>query len=254
MGDESEASVRTTRDAFFGGRLVLEQPVRGHRSGTDAVLLAAAVPLTFAGRAIDVGAGVGAVGLGIASGSPAASVTLVDIDPDSVVLAKRNIAANGLEGRADAVLCDVLSSADLRARLGAPVDLVVTNPPFYRPEQNRASPDAGRRAAHVFSPGADLGGWLTACMSLLAPKAVFVAILPAAEVPDTLSLLMPRLGDLTLLAVHPRAGDPAIRVLVRGRLGMRGPFRIAPPLMLHDDHGFSDATSRLATGEDRLNW
>ena len=33
-------------DAILGGRLRLRQPARGHRAGTDAVLLAAAIGLT----------------------------------------------------------------------------------------------------------------------------------------------------------------------------------------------------------------
>ncbi len=32
----------TSEDAVLGGRLVLRQPVRGHRFGHDAILLAAA--------------------------------------------------------------------------------------------------------------------------------------------------------------------------------------------------------------------
>ncbi|MGC2134524.1 MAG: methyltransferase, partial [Xanthobacteraceae bacterium] len=34
----------TSEDAVLGGRLVLRQPLRGHRFGHDAILLAAAVP------------------------------------------------------------------------------------------------------------------------------------------------------------------------------------------------------------------
>jgi len=34
----------TSEDALLGGRLVLRQPLRGHRFGHDAVLLAAAIP------------------------------------------------------------------------------------------------------------------------------------------------------------------------------------------------------------------
>jgi hypothetical protein len=35
--------VETATDLLLGGRLKLEQPLRGHRAGTDAILLAAAV-------------------------------------------------------------------------------------------------------------------------------------------------------------------------------------------------------------------
>ena len=57
-------------DAFLGGRLQLRQPAEGHRSGTDAVLLAAAAPADFSGLAIDVGAGVGAAGLAMVIARP----------------------------------------------------------------------------------------------------------------------------------------------------------------------------------------
>ena len=55
----------TTEDAFLGGALRILQPKDGYRAGIDAVLLAAAAPLRQ-GRVeqvLDVGAGVGVVGL-----------------------------------------------------------------------------------------------------------------------------------------------------------------------------------------------
>ena len=51
-----------TTDGFLGGRLSLRQPTKGHRAGTDAVLLAAAAPADFSGLALDVGAGIGTAG------------------------------------------------------------------------------------------------------------------------------------------------------------------------------------------------
>ena len=55
-----------TEDRWLGGRLVLVQPKRGHRVGTDAALLVAAAGDARQGRIVDVGAGVGAVGLALA--------------------------------------------------------------------------------------------------------------------------------------------------------------------------------------------
>ncbi len=40
MNDDLE----TTKDAFLGGLLMLEQPAKGYRAGIDPVLLAATVP------------------------------------------------------------------------------------------------------------------------------------------------------------------------------------------------------------------
>ena len=47
--------VPTTLDHFLGGALTLRQPASGHRSGTDAILLAAAVG-GAPDRLIDLGA------------------------------------------------------------------------------------------------------------------------------------------------------------------------------------------------------
>ena len=55
-----------TEDAWLGGALTLVQPKRGHRVGTDAALLVAAAGDVGQGRIVDVGAGVGAVGLALA--------------------------------------------------------------------------------------------------------------------------------------------------------------------------------------------
>ncbi len=77
----------------------MRQAPRGHRAGTDAVLLAAAAPREASGLALDVGAGVGAVGLALALFSPLARVGLVEIDPRACELARENIAANGLGDR-----------------------------------------------------------------------------------------------------------------------------------------------------------
>lgn len=77
-------------DAFLGGRLQLRQPLEGHRSGTDAVLLAASAPADFSGLAIDVGAGVGAAGLAMVIARPRMRVQLLENDPSLAGLAREN--------------------------------------------------------------------------------------------------------------------------------------------------------------------
>ena len=59
-----------TEDALLGGRVRLLQPRRGYRVAVDAVLLAAAVDPAAGERVLDLGAGVGAVGLCLAERVP----------------------------------------------------------------------------------------------------------------------------------------------------------------------------------------
>ena len=142
-----------TVDRWLGGRLALVQPKRGHRVGTDAALLAAAAG-TPESRIVDVGAGVGAVGLALAWKSARAFADLVEIDPDLARLAEINAARNGLQARARVFRLDVLKPHERReAGLNdEAADCVVTNPPFFERGTVRVSPDTRRARAHVFSP------------------------------------------------------------------------------------------------------
>src|SRR5574337_879970 len=109
---EAEAQARFSLDLWLGGRLTLAQPKAGHRVGSDAALLAAALDLAD-GPVVDVGAGVGAVGLALALRSERVKIDLVEIDPGLARLAGDNAARNGLADRVRALSLDVM---DGRAR------------------------------------------------------------------------------------------------------------------------------------------
>src|ERR1700752_4549051 len=91
-----------TEDAILGGALRLRQPRRGHRVGHDAVLLAAACPAPAGETIVGLGAGVGAAGLAVARRVPAATATLVEIDPELAALAVVNAEINGMAARVKA--------------------------------------------------------------------------------------------------------------------------------------------------------
>ena len=244
-----------TRDAFYGGRLVLAQPAKGHRSGTDAVLLAAAVPPSFAGCCYDMGSGVGAVGLGVALLRPGARVVLVERDAAAVALAWANAAALDVEQPVTVADCDILSKADLRRALPERADLVVTNPPFHDPRRSRPSPDEVRRAAHVLGEGSGIGEWIAACLDRLADGGSLVIINAAFALPDMLVALGSRTGGITVKPILPRPGAAAHRELVRATKGSRAPFQLAPPLVLHDGASrFTEEAGRLHRGEAALPW
>src|SRR5260370_16450531 len=145
---QDEHGAETTRDAVLGGRLALRQPRHGHRVGHDAVLLAAATRARPGERAVDLFAGVGAAGLALALRVPGLDVTLVEIDPALVTLARDNIARNDLSDRARAVVLDVDAPAREFAAAAIPAacaDCVLMNPPFNDPLRQRVSPQAARR-------------------------------------------------------------------------------------------------------------
>src|SRR5882757_3690092 len=152
----------TTEDAVLGGRLTLRQLKRGHRFGHDAILLAAATDARPGETAVDLGAGVGTAGLVLAHRVPQLAVTLVEVDPMLAALARENAARNALGDRVQVAVLDVNAGGEDFARAGLPgacAEHVLMNPPFNDPLRQNASPDAGRRHAHVAS-GDTLVRWI----------------------------------------------------------------------------------------------
>ena len=252
----------TVADAFLGGALCLRQPRKGHRAGTDAVLLAAAAPADFSGFALDIGAGVGAAGLALAIKRPQARLGLVENDPATATLAQENLALNGLLERGSLHVADVLSPASRRATglRDESADLVITNPPFYDPGRVRASPDTGKRRAHVMEtsggagPGGLIAAWIAACLALTAPGGIFIMIHRPDRLAESLAACAGRAGALTIMPVHAEPESAANRILLRGKKGSRAPLSIAPALILNEHGRFTAKADAIHKGKALIDW
>ncbi len=228
----------TSEDAVLGGRLRLRQPLRGHRVGHDAILLAAATGAMRGARAVDLGAGVGGAGLALAVRVPGLKVDLVEIDAGLTALAADNVRLNRLDDRVRALACDAEDTEAL-ARAGlAPgtTDRVLMNPPFNDARRQNVSPDPRRRRAHAAAPGL-LGRWIASAAFLLKSGGVLTLIWRADELDNVLAALAGEFGAIAVLPVLPRADRPAIRVLVRAVKGGEGGLTHLPPLVLNDADG-----------------
>jgi tRNA1(Val) A37 N6-methylase TrmN6 len=91
-----DCAPETTVDAFLGGRVEAVQPARGHhRSGLDAVVMAAALGPRARGRVADLGAGAGVAGLSLAARAPSVSVVLVERESELVACSRAALARAG---------------------------------------------------------------------------------------------------------------------------------------------------------------
>ena len=247
----SETSAADAR--LLDGRLILRQPARGHRVGTDTMLLAGCLAEPGS-HVVDAGAGVGAVGLAVALRAPSASVCLVERQGDLAAIAQENAARNGLAARVRVAECDLLAPAGRRGA-GLPngwASAVFTNPPYYDQGAVRASPHDGRAQAHVLGEGG-IGAWMRACLALLAPNGRFAMIhLPQALAP-ILEACEGRLGSVRVLPVHAREGEDAGRIIVTGRKGSRAPLAIAHPFVVHEADGrFTPRADAIHRGQALL--
>lgn len=253
MSAEASALGEIGEDRLLGGRLRLLQPAKGHRAGSDAVLLAAAIPELGEGPLADFGAGVGTVGLALALRQPELAVVLVERDPELAALAARNAALNGLADRCRVVAAEIGSRPDALAGAlpAASIGWVAMNPPFFEPGELRASPVANRRAAHVADQS--LGLWLKAARRALKPRGGVSIIHRAEALGAILAALGSGFGAVEIRPIHPQAGKPAIRVIVCAQLGSRKPAALLPALILNGDDGrFTARSEALHRGEATL--
>jgi tRNA1(Val) A37 N6-methylase TrmN6 len=234
------ADAPPTDDAFLGGALNILQPAAGYRAGLDAVMLAAAVCVKREGaRVLDVGAGVGTAGMCIARRVPGASVTLLEREPALVRLAAENARRNGMAERVGVVAGEVGLAAAALQRLGltdASFDHVVANPPFHSRDAGTLAADALKAGAHAMAD-ADLEHWARFMARMAAPGGALTLIHKVEALPSLLAVLEGRFGALTLLPLHPRAREPAHRLIVTGTKGSRAPLSLLPGFILHEDDG-----------------
>jgi tRNA1(Val) A37 N6-methylase TrmN6 len=242
----------TTQDRVLGGRVSLRQPVRGYRAGLDAALLAAACDAAPGARALEAGCGAGGALLAAATRRPGVRFVGVERDAAALALARDNIARNGLQDRVDAVAGDV----GLRfAGLGLePFDAAMANPPFFDDPDALRGPAAERRGAWMADDG--LGAWIGFLSKAVREGGTILLIHRADRLGDILGLLAPKAGSVQVLPVHPFAGRPAKRVLVRAVKTGKAPLRLLAPLVLHDGEGgkHTAAVEAILRGEAALSW
>lgn|GEM_PF-459681 len=222
-----EADASSTRDSLFGGRVVFRQPKHGYRVNIDSVLLAQFAANGRSARcAVDLGAGVGVVGLLLWHLGAAARVVLVEKSSELVQLAEQNTRDAGAPIRA--VRADVEERASL-IELERSADLVVCNPPFYNLQRHQAAPDPGRAAARA----GNVEPFVRAASELVnGDRARAVFAYPAAEVAELLQALSAqRFVAKRMRFVHPFAERPARLVLIEARRSRPGGLRVDPPLI-----------------------
>jgi len=233
----------TTTDALFGGALALRQPSRGagYRVNVDAILLAAFAAGLIGTRyrtshhAVDLGAGVGAVGLSMLHFAATKRVTMIEIDPHLASLATENAEVNGWGDCITVTTGDVAEPSDIDA------DLVVCNPPYVPPGRGRLPAEPVRIAKH-----GELDVFLDAARAFAGRRARACFVYPAIEATTLLAGLRARgLEPKRIRTVQAHATDAARVVLVEAVAGRPGGLIIEPPFIERAHGAPSNALDEL---------
>jgi tRNA1(Val) A37 N6-methylase TrmN6 len=238
----------TTIDDMLGGKVRITQPARGYRAGTDAVLLAATIPTNAAGHALDVGCGVGAIGL-LAMGR-VKQLKMTGLEQDGFVadLARQNLADNQFSNRA-VILHGDLFSNDHGLEVES-FDRVITNPPYFSRQHHQS--DDYRVRARTLPENITLAQWAYQSLLLVRHGGWLHMVLPAQDLSEILVMMDGRAGNILCKPVLPKSGQPANRILLAARRNAKGPFQLLSPLVMHEHDGSYSAQSEAIARDGEM--
>lgn len=224
-----------TRDTFFNGNIVLNQPKSGYRFSIDAVLLAHLAFEQSGHTVLDLGSGCGVIPIMLAYRSPLRHIIGVEIQPGLCNFARSNVAANKMSGRIHILEKDMRRLEPVE--VNGPVDLVVSNPPYRKLGSGRINVDSQRAVAR-HEVEVDLETVLTTAGRLLKKSGRFCIIYPSSRLVDLVATMRAtRLEPKFLTMIHSRASSSARLVAVTGVKDGRPDVEIGPSLTLYHDDG-----------------
>ncbi len=235
----------TTDGTLLGGQVKYRQFAKGHRSGFEPVLLAAAVPARPGELVLEAGCGAGAALLCLGWRVPRVLGVGVEIDTALIGLAEQNFKNNGLDGFV-CVRGDVA-----RLGFGAEFDHVMANPPWHDAAGTN-SPDRQRALAHHAGQDA-LAAWIAGMSRYLKPRGTMTLVLPAASFAEAARLMKAaECGAVSLFPLWPRAGLAAKMVIISAVRSSNGADRVLPGLVLHDEAGITPSADSVLRGGEAL--
>jgi tRNA1(Val) A37 N6-methylase TrmN6 len=165
-----------TLDAI-SGHFRLFQLADGHRFSTDDVLTAwyGVTCCPTARSVLDLGSGVGTVGMIAAWRLPGAAFVAIEAQSDSVRLARKTARWNGLEDRFDIRCGDFRDPAILRP--GEKFDLILASPPYFPPGSG-VEGDHPQKIACRFELRGEIADYCAAAAPRLAPGGTFTCVFP----------------------------------------------------------------------------
>jgi len=203
-----------TLDAI-SGHFRLFQLRDGHRFSTDDILTAwyGTTWCPTARTALDLGSGIGTVGMICAWRLPGAKFVTIEAQADSVALAKKSLRYNGLADRYE------IRAGDFRApeilRDGEKFDLITGSPPYFPPDAGVPS-EHPQKLACRFELRGTIADYCATAAKHLAPGGFFACVFPHETAQLARVAAAAKNSNLVMVRKRPvifREGDPALIAL-----------------------------------------
>jgi tRNA1(Val) A37 N6-methylase TrmN6 len=166
----------------LSGHFRIFQLRRGHRFSTDDLLTAwygtICVPAAY--TALELGSGIGSVGMIAAWRLPGVRFVTIEAQPESVRLARKSATYNGLDQRFEIREGDFRDPGVLHE--DEQFDLVLGSPPYFAPGTGIAG-DHPQKVACRFELRGDVGDYTRVASAHLSPGGLFACVFPEEQRP-----------------------------------------------------------------------
>jgi len=217
------------------GRVKLLQPKIGFHASTDSVFLAAGVSLKDKYKVLDVGCGVGSVGLCVLARNKNISLTGIDIQPELIDLAHQNAGLNGVETQARFFHGNIRTEKHIEDNA---FNAVVMNPPYLESGTHTASPEKIKATSHGEGE-LTLADWVKYAHRKLKQGGHLTMIHRADRLDDVIVELEKKrwFGSLVVYPLWSHAGEDAKRVIVQARKERYAPIVLKAGMVIHREDG-----------------
>jgi tRNA1(Val) A37 N6-methylase TrmN6 len=233
-----------TLDAI-SGHFRLFQLADGHRFSTDDILTAwyGTSWCPTARRGLDLGSGIGTVGMICAWRLPGAALVTVEAQADSVALARKSARYNGILDRYDIREGDFRAPDVLRAE--ETFDLITGSPPYF-PLGAGVTSEHPQKLACRFELRGTIADYCTTAAAHLAPGGFFACVFPYESAQLARVEAGASAAGLVIVRKRPvifREGDPplvGLFGLMRAEdlpVWLRGQTWTEPPLIIRTREG-----------------
>ena len=203
--------------------------------GMDAVLLSSFAKIKKQERALDLGTGTGILPILLEAKNEGEHYTGLEIQKESVDMARRSIEYNGLEDKVDVEAGDIRNASGLFGAVSFQV--VTVNPPYMIGKHGlKNENEALYIARHEVL--CTLDDVLRESARLLTPKGRFYMVHRPFRLPEILAKMSAyRIEPKRMRLVHPYVDKEPNMVLVEGLRGGNPRMKVEPPLVVYEKDG-----------------
>lgn len=203
--------------------------------GIDAVLLSGFAKAKQGEKVIDLGTGTGIIPILMEAKTEGEHFTALEIQEESVDMARRSVEYNGLQQKIEVVCGDIKKASEIFKK--ASFDVVTTNPPYMNDNHGLKNPDMPKAIAR-HEVLCNLEDVIRESALLLKPGGRLYMVHRPHRLVDIIHMLRCyKIEPKRIKMVHPYVDKEANMVLIEACRGGRSMIKVESPLIVYSEPG-----------------